>query len=337
MSTLFTRRQVAACGAAFLAGATGLAGCGSDASGAASITNVSYDPTREFYEAYNELFAAWWLEQTGQEVQVTQSHGGSGAQATAVAEGLEADVVTLALEADVDAIAAAGIIEPGWVDEFENDSSPFTSVVVFLVRAGNPRGLNDWDDLASGGVGVICPNPKTSGGARWNYLAALAFAREAGLDEAAFMRALFSNVLVLDSGARGATNTFVENGQGDVLIAWENEALQAMDEHPGEFELVVPSVSIRCLPSVAVVDEVVERRGTREVATAYLEHLYAPEAQELGARYYYRPSDAEVLAQFGDVFDLSVKLAGIGDFGGWEAAQAEYFAAGGQFDEIYEG
>ncbi|HAP78616.1 MAG TPA: sulfate ABC transporter substrate-binding protein, partial [Ruminococcus sp.] len=266
-----------------------LTGCGSaetnSDSGKVSITNVSYDPTREFYSSYNDIFANHWKELKGQDVEVTQSHGGSGKQALEVANGLEADVVTLALEYDVKAVQNAGLIEDGWIDEFDKDSSPYTSTIVFLIRKGNPKNINDWDDLVKDGVGVITPNPKTSGGARWNYLAAWAYAdKKFNGDEAQiedFVRKLYKNVLVLDSGARGATTTFVENGQGDVLIAWENEAYLSIKDNPDEYEIITPSISILAQPSVAIVDSVVDKRGTREVATEYLNYLYSDDAQRL--------------------------------------------------------
>lgn len=304
------------------------------------ITNVSYDPTRELYEQYNELFANHWKDETGQEVVVTQSHGGSGSQALSVAQGLEADVVTLALEADVQSIVDAGVIEDGWNDEFPLDSSPYTSTIVFLVRKGNPKDIKDWDDLVKDGVGVITPNPKTSGGARWNYLAAWAYADKLynGDEEKIkeFIGKLYANVLVLDSGARGATTSFVENGQGDVLLAWENEAYLSIQEHPDEYEIVTPSISILCQPSVAVVDEVVDKRGTREVATEYLNYLYSDEAQRLAGDNFYRPSNEEILAEYADTFDLDINLADISEFGGWAKAQETHFADGGIFDQIYE-
>ena len=295
-------------------------GCGSASNGdTVQIINVSYDPTRELYTAYNELFAKHWKEKTGQDVEVTQSHGGSGKQALEVANGLEADVVTLALEYDVDAIQDAGLIDDGWISEFDDDSAPYTSTIVFLVRKGNPKNIQDWDDLVKDGVGVITPNPKTSGGARWNYLAAWAYAtQEYGDDEAKtedYMKKLYQNVLVLDSGARGATTTFVENGQGDVLLA---------------------CISILAQPSVAVVDDVVDRKGTREVATEYLSYLYSDEAQRIAGDNYYRPSNPDILKEYADVFDLNVNLVTIQDFGGWEEAQKTHFADGGIFDKIYE-
>lgn len=321
-----------------------LTGCGSaetnSDSGKVSITNVSYDPTREFYSSYNDIFANHWKELKGQDVEVTQSHGGSGKQALEVANGLEADVVTLALEYDVKAVQNAGLIEDGWIDEFDKDSSPYTSTIVFLIRKGNPKNINDWDDLVKDGVGVITPNPKTSGGARWNYLAAWAYAdKKFNGDEAQiedFVRKLYKNVLVLDSGARGATTTFVENGQGDVLIAWENEAYLSIKDNPDEYEIITPSISILAQPSVAIVDSVVDKRGTREVATEYLNYLYSDDAQRLAGKNYYRPSNPDILNEFSDVFDLSVNLVTINDFGGWDEAQEKHFADGGIFDKIYE-
>lgn len=305
-----------------------------------TLTNVSYDPTRELYAAYNDLFAAHWKEKTGQDIEITQSHGGSGKQALEVANGLEADVVTLALEYDVKAVQDAGLIEDGWVNEFDKDSSPYTSTIVFLVRKGNPKNIHDWGDLVNDGVGIITPNPKTSGGARWNYLAAWAYADklyngdETQIKE--FMRKLFQNVLVLDSGARGATTTFVENGQGDVLLAWENEAYLSMQDYPDEYEIITPSISILAQPSVAIVDEVVDKRGTREAATEYLQYLYSDEAQRLEAENYYRPSNEAILQEYADTFDLNINLVTIQDFGGWDEAQEKHFADGGIFDEIYE-
>lgn len=308
--------------------------------GGPELINVSYDPTREFYEAYNDMFITHWEEETGRHLEVIQSHGGSGSQALAVSQGLPADVVTLALEADIQAIADEGLIDEGWIDEFPNDSAPYTSTIVFLVHAGNPKEIQDWDDLVRDDVGVITPNPKTSGGARWNFLAAWAWAeREYDGDESQvrdYIEGLYQNVLVLDSGARGATTSFVENGQGDVLITWENEGYLAMEEYPGEYEIITPSVSILCQPTVAVVDEVTRVNGTTELATEYLNYLYSDEAQHLAAEYYYRPSNQEILAQYGDRFDLDVELATIDEFGGWAAAQEKFFSDGGVFDMIYE-
>jgi sulfate transport system substrate-binding protein len=324
-----------------------LAGCGSStgsdgssSSAKVTFTNVSYDPTRELYATYNEAFSKYWTEKTGQEVEFVQSHGGSGKQALEVANGLNADVVTLALEYDVDAIEDAGLIDSGWIDEFPEDSAPYTSTIVFLVRKGNPKNIQDWDDLVKEGVGVITPNPKTSGGARWNYLAAWAYADQLyNGDETQikdFMKKLYSNVLVLDSGARGATTSFVENGQGDVLIAWENEAYLSVEDYPDEYEIVTPSISILAQPSVAIVDENVDKNGTRELAEEYLNYLYSDEAQRIEADNYYRPSNQEILQEYSDVFDLNINLVTIDDFGGWDVAQETHFADGGVFDQIYE-
>ena len=319
------------------------------------IVNVSYDPTRELYQAYKELFEAHWLETTGQVVDVINSHGGSGKQALEVANGLEADVVTLALEGDVQAVADAGLIEEGFTAEFPLDSSPYTSTIVFLVRSGNPKDIYDWNDLLRDDVGIITPNPKTSGGACWNYLAAWYYFELQGLSEDAIieiMRTIYSHVLVLDSGARGATTSFVENGQGDVLLAWENEAFLSLDEYPGEYEIVVPSVSILCQPTVAVVDEVVDNRGSRDVATEFLNYLYSDEAQRLEAQNYYRPSTQSVYDEFvfhtdsktvteipadGKWIIDGVDLTNIEHFGGWKAAKEKHFYDGGLFDSIYEG
>lgn len=307
--------------------------------GTIELLNVSYDPTREFYAAYNELFCDYWKGKSGQEVKITQSHGGSGAQARSVIEGNEADVVTLALAHDVTAIEEAGLIEDGWMGEFDLDSSPYTSTIVFLVRKGNEKNIKDWDDLIKDGVEVITPNPKTSGGACWNFLAAWAYWQEQdGGDENAtmeYMKKLYQNVLVLDSGARGATNTFVENRQGDVLIAWENEAYLSMKEYPGDYEIITPGVSILAQPSVAVVDSNAKGHGTEEIAAAYLEYLYSGEAQRLAGENYYRPSDEAILQEFSSQFDLDMNLVTIDDFGGWDAAYQTYFNDGAIFDQIY--
>jgi sulfate transport system substrate-binding protein len=311
-----------------------------DAAAPVTILNVSYDPTRELYEAVNAAFSKAWQAKTGQVVTIRQSHGGSGAQARAVADGLEADVVTLALAWDVDALAGKGLVDPGWQKRLPHNAAPYTSTIVFLVRKGNPKGIRDWDDLVKPGVEVITPNPKTSGGARWNYLAAWAHALgKPGGDEAkarAFVRELYRHVPVLDSGARGATISFVERGLGDVLVAWENEALLAVNKlAKGALEIVTPRRSILAEPPVAVVDEVVDRRGTRAVAQAYLEFLYGPEGQELAARHAYRPRDPEVAARHAARFP-KVALVTVDQFGGWKKAQATHFADGGVFDQIYE-
>jgi sulfate transport system substrate-binding protein len=308
-----------------------------------TLLNVSYDPTRELYKSVNEAFAKDWLAKTGEKVTIEQSHGGSGKQARAVIDGLQADVVTLALQGDIDQIAKAGQIKPDWQKRLGNNSSPYTSTIVFLVRKGNPKSIKDWDDLTKDGVEVITPNPKTSGGARWNYLAAWAFADgKYGHDEAKnkeFVGKLYSHVPVLDTGARGSTTTFAQRGIGDVLLAWENEAFLALDELGADkFEIVVPSLSIKAEPPVAVVDQVVDAKGTRKVAEAYLNFLYTPEAQKLIAHHYYRPSDPKSadpkdLARFVDV-----TLVSIDDplFGGWAKAQPKHFADGGIFDQIYQ-
>lgn len=304
-----------------------------------TITNVSYDPTREFYAAYDELFQKHWQKEKGQTVKITASHGGSGSQARSVIEGNEADVVTLALAHDITAIQDAGLIEDGWMGEFDKDSSPYTSTIVFLVRKGNDKDIHDWNDLIRTGVDVITPNPKTSGGACWNFLAAWAYAREQfDNDEEQikkFMKKLYQNVLVLDSGARGATSTFVEKGQGDVLIAWENEAYLSMEEYPDDYEIVTPSISILAQPSVAVVDSVAKKRGTEEVAREYLNYLYSDDAQRLAGENYYRPSNEKILKEFSDQFNLDMNLVTIDDFGGWDQAFKDYFDDGAVFDQIY--
>lgn len=310
---------------------------------AASITllNVSYDPTRELYVDYNKEFVRYWKAKTGDDVEIKQSHGGSGKQARTVIDGLAADVVTLALAGDIDAIATTGKLLPlNWESRLPNNSAPYTSTIVFLVRKGNPKGIKDWSDLIKPGVQVITPNPKTSGGARWNYLAAWGWAlKQPGGNDAtakAYVAKLFKNVPVLDTGARGATTTFAQRGIGDVLLAWENEAFLSTKElGPDKVDIVVPSLSILAEPPVTVVDKVVLRRGTREVATEYLKHLYSPQAQELIARNYYRPIDPQVAAKYQKQFPR-VNLLTIKDFGGWTKAQKEHFADGGIFDQIYQ-
>ena len=262
------------------------------------IINVSYDPTRELYESYNEIFKEHWKEKTGQDVDVIQSHGGSGKQALEVINGLQADVVTLALDYDIDAIENAGMIQSGWKEELPDDSAPYTSTIVFLVRKGNPKNIQDWDDLIRDDVDVITPNPKTSGGARWNYLAAWAYAQK-------------------------------------MLIAWENEAFLSVKDDPGEFEIIAPSISVLAQPSVAVVDEVAENRGTEEVSREYLNYLYSDDAQRIAAENYYRPVNQEILEEYSDVFDLNMELKTIDDFGGWQEVQRKHFAEGGVFDRIY--
>ena len=303
------------------------------------ITNVSYDPTRELYAAYNEVFAKHFNEETGDTIEIVQSHGGSGGQARSVVEGADADVVTLALAHDITLIEEAGLIKAGWLDEFKLDSSPYTSSIVFLVRGGNPKSINDWDDLTRNDVDVIHPDPKSSGAAMWNFLAAYHYADEKfGGDETAikdFLAKLYSRVLVMDSGARGATTTFVENGQGDVLVSWENEAIATVSEYPGEYEIVSPSISILAQPSVAIVDENADKNGTQEVAKKYLEYLYSDEAQRIIGEHGYRPSNEKILAEYADKFDLNMKLCHINDFGGWDEAYKVYFSDGGVFDEIY--
>lgn len=304
------------------------------------LLNVSYDPTRELYEEYNKLFADYWLNERGQQVTVKQSHGGSGKQGRSVIDGLEADVVTLALGYDIDAIADAGLIAADWQSRFDLNSSPYTSTIVFLVREGNPKDIRDWDDLLKDGVEVITPNPKTSGGARWNYLAAWGYAlKTSGGDEAyarQFIQELFRHVPVLDSGARGSTTTFVERKIGDVLLAWENEAFLSLKEFgEDQFDIVTPSISILAEPPVAVVDRVVDKRDTREIAEAYLNFLYTDEAQQLIGKHFYRPTLPSAVEQYKDQF-VDVELLTIdGDFGGWRAAQEKHFADGGIFDQIY--
>jgi sulfate/thiosulfate-binding protein len=332
---------LAACG-----GANESSGPAGDAQPAVQLLNVSYDPTRELYQEFNAAFARDWQARTKQAVRVQQSHGGSGAQARAVIDGLDADVVTLALAYDIDAVQQSGLINAGWQSRLPQNSAPYTSTIVFLVRKGNPKGIKDWNDLIEPGVGVITPNPKTSGGARWNYLAAWEYAKrqdgspgDPGNSDAKareFVAKLYGNVPVLDSGARGATTTFVQRGIGDVLLAWENEAYLALAETKDQIEIVVPSISILAEPPVTIVDTVVDRKKTRTVAEAYLQFLYTPEGQEIVARHRYRPRDPDVAAKYAASF-AAVKLFTIDEaFGGWQAAQKAHFADGGTFDQIYK-
>jgi sulfate transport system substrate-binding protein len=338
---VLARTAVLALGLLVLAALLSCGSGGGSGAGAGRITlrNVSYDPTRELYVEFNAAFARYWQAQTGQQVRVEQSHGGSGTQARSVIEGNAADVVTLALAADIDAIAATGKLLPvNWQSLLPDNSSPYTSTIVFVVRKGNPKGIRDWADLVRPGVSVITPNPKTSGGARWNYLAAWAWAlaQPGGNDASAreFLHRLYANVPVLDAGARGATTTFVHNGLGDVLLTWENEAMLAVREIGGDkLEIVVPSVSVLAEPPVAVVDRVALRHGTREVARAYLGYLYSKEGQEIIARHYYRPRDSEVAARYSERFP-QLKLATVADFGGWARVQRTHFSEGGVFDQI---
>lgn len=321
-----------------------MTGCGGDSAatsdGKKEFLNVSYDPTRELYVAYNEKFHEHWTKELGKpDVTLTQSHGGSGKQARAVIEGLEADVVTLALAYDVLEISNAGLIDNGWQKEFADNSSPYTSTIVFLVRKGNPKNIRDWDDLIRDDVSVITPNPKTSGGAQWNYLSAWEYAdRKFNGDEAQirdFMKKLFGNVVVLDSGARGATTSFVQRGQGDVLIAWENEALLSKKGDPDNYEIVTPSLSILAEPSVAIVDKIVDKKGTRDIAEEYIKYLYSDEGQEIAAKNFYRPRNQEILAKYSDTFQPLTLFTIDDEFGGWSKAH-EHFIDGGSFDQIYQ-
>jgi sulfate transport system substrate-binding protein len=319
-------------------GALAIAGLASAAQ-AQTLLNVSYDPTRELYAAVDAAFVKDYQATTGKAIRIEQSHGGSGGQARAVIDGLDADVVTLALAYDIDAIAKSGLIDPAWQQRLPDNSSPYTSTIVFLVRNGNPKGIKDWIDLVMPGVSVITPNPKTSGGARWAYLAAWEYGKRAGgnTDAAgkAFVGQLYKNVPVLDSGARGSTTTFVQRGIGDVLLSWENEAFLALAETPGKFQIVVPSISILAEPPVAVVDKNVDHHGTRAIAEAYLKFLYTPAAQDIIAKNHYRPRDPKVLATYASSLP-KLTLFTIDDaFGGWQKAQATHFADGGSFDQIY--
>ncbi|GCB03160.1 sulfate ABC transporter substrate-binding protein [Ralstonia sp. SET104] len=318
-----------------------VAGGAAGAHAATTLLNVSYDPTRELYKEINTEFAKKWKAETGEDLTLRVSHGGSGKQARSVIDGLDADVVTLALGYDIDAIAEKGLTGKDWQKRLPHNASPYTSTIVFLVRKGNPKGIKDWNDLIRPGIAVITPNPKTSGGARWNYLAAWAYAlkQPGGSDATAkeFVQRLYKNVPVLDSGARGATTTFTERGIGDVLIAWEDEALLASRvEGKDKFDVVVPSISILAEPPVAVVDKVADKKGTRKVAEAYLKFLYTPQGQEIGAKNFYRPTDPAVARKHESEFP-KVKLVTIDDtFGGWQKAQKTHFADGAQFDQLYQ-
>ncbi len=336
VSRRFTLAAVA--GISLLA-VTACSGSGGDPN-AVELLNVSYDPTRELYDEINPRFAAHWQERTGQKLTINMSHGGSGKQARAVIDGLAADVVTLALAYDIDEIAAnTDRMRAGWQRDLPHNSAPYTSTIVFLVRAGNPKGITDWNDLVKPGVAVITPNPKTSGGARWNFLAAWAYAKATGGSDTAaeqFVRRLYANVPVLDSGARGSTTTFAERGIGDVLLAWENEAFLARRElGEDKFDIVVPSISILAEPSVAVVDGNARRKGTEELAKAYLEYLYTPEAQDLIGKNFYRPTAEAAKAKYADVFPTINLVTIDGEFGGWRAAQERFFADGAVFDRIF--
>jgi len=322
-----------------------LAGCGKKQDSATQeakpveLLNVSYDPTRELYKEFNEAFASYWQKKTGQTVTIQQSHGGSGKQARAVTDGLEADVVTLALAYDIDELSTAGLIPADWQKRLANNSTPYTSTIVFLVRKGNPKNIKDWDDLVKPGVSVITPNPKTSGGARWNHLAAWGYAlkKNNGDENTAkeFLANLYKNVPVLDSGARGSTTTFVERGIGDVFISWENEAFLVTKElGKDNFEIVVPSVSILAEPPVTVVDKVVDKKGTRAVAQAYLEYLYTEQGQEIAAKNFYRPRNETVAKKYASLFP-QISLFTIDEVGGWTQAQQKHFSDGGIFDQIY--
>jgi sulfate transport system substrate-binding protein len=323
-----------------LAAAAGLLLAGSAYAADVSLLNVSYDPTRELYAEFNKAFAVAYQKETGRSIEIKQSHGGSGSQARAVIDGLQADMVTLALAYDIDAVAAKGLTAPDWQRRLPLNASPYTSTIVFLVRKGNPKGIKDWDDLIKKGVEVITPNPKTSGGARWNYLAAWGFAeKKFGSPDKAkgFVAELFQHVPVLDTGARGSTVTFVERGVGDVLLAWENEAFLAQREFgKDKFEIVAPPRSILAEPPVAIVDKVADKKGTRAVAEAYLKYWYTREGQEIAARNSYRPRDSEIAKEYEKSFS-KVELFTIDDvFGGWTRAQKEHFAEGGIFDQIYK-
>jgi len=336
-----TSRTIRSIAAAALVALSFVQARAAEPAGPVTILNVSYDPTRELYDDYNTVFAKYWKVKTGQTVTVQQSNAGSGKQARAVIDGLQADVVTLALAYDIDAISSkAGLLPANWQTRLPDDSTPYTSTIVFLVRKGNPKHIRDWGDLIKPGVAVITPNPKTSGGARWNFLAAWAYAlKQPGGSDAtakAFVAALYKNVPVLDSGARGSTTTFVERGLGDVEIAWENDAFLAVNDlAKGKFEIVAPKQSILAEPPVAIVDKVVDQKGTRPVAEAYLRYLYTPAGQELIAKHYFRPRLASVAKKYASVFP-KLKLVTIDLFGGWQGAQKTFFDDGGVFDQIYQ-
>lgn len=314
-------------------------GCGKNEKHPQVITNVSYDPTREFYEEYNALFEKKYQDEHQEEIKVVQSHGGSGSQARSVVEGCNADVVTLALEHDITLIEKTGLIEKGWKEKLDKDSSPYTSTIVFVVRKGNPKQFCDWEDLVKDGIEVITPDPKSSGGACWNFMAALSYSKtvyQTEEEQNEFIAKLYENVSVMDSGARGATTTFVENGKGDVLIAWENEAFTIVNSYPNEYEIISPSVSILAQPSVAVVSDNVKANHTEQISREYLEFLYSKQAQRLAGKYGYRPSDPEVLEEYKDKFDLSIQMFSIEDFGGWDEVYKKYFEDDGLFDQMYE-
>jgi len=302
-----------------------------------ALLNVSYDPTRELYQDYNQAFAPYWKQKTGDTVTITQSHGGSGKQARAVVDGLAADVVTLGLPPDINLLVSNGhLLGAAWESRYPDHSAPYTSTIVFLVRKGNPKGIKDWTDLTKPGVEVVTPNPKTSGGARWNFLAAYGFAKNTGKDPKEFVKALYSNVKVLDTGARGSTVTFTERNQGDVLIAWENEALLSKKGAPDQFDIVYPSQTILAEPPVAVVDQNADKHNVHDVAVAYLQYLYSPEGQEIIARNYYRPRDKAILAKYSSQYPAIKLFTEESLFGPWDKVQKEYFGDGGVFDEIYK-
>ena len=334
-------RRLIGLGLCALLAIASISGCGNLAPKQMKLLNVSYDPTRELYTQLNHDFMRNWKQETGEDILINQSHGGSGKQGRSVIEGLNADIVTLGLAYDIDAISDAELINPGWQDEFSYNSCPYTSTIVFLVRAGNPKNILDWDDLIQEDVSVITPNPKSSGGARWNYLAAWGYSMDKSkgdVEEATrFVKQLYKNVAVLDSGARGAITTFTERGIGDVLIAWENEALLSVNQLGADkFNIITPSISILTEPPVAIVDQVVDKKGTRKIAQAYLDYLYTKEGQEIAARNYYRPRDEEVANTYQDIFP-QIKLITIDEaFGGWQKAHEVHFRDGGIFDEIYQ-